>query len=74
MTNHFEAHYYHGQLPQIWIEHDCYIVESHDFKYVIACDNPRFNKYKSKKKDPLNMLFRICRRMSAHQIQATYCY
>ena len=74
MSNHFEAHYYHGRLPQIWIEHDCYHVKSHDFEYFIACENPFFDKYKRKKMDPIYKLFRLSRGMSPAQIEATYCY
>jgi len=56
------------RLPQIWIEGDLYIIESSTFKYAIGTTN----KQKRKSSDPLKVLLRLCKRMDAAAIEATY--
>lgn len=59
---------YTKALPQIWIEDDHYVIQSADFSYRINCLSPTPFKCR----DPLHLLFKLCRRMKADAIQSTY--
>ena len=59
---------YKKKLPQIWIEDDKYIIQSPEFRYVIETTN----NIKRKSADPLTVLFKLCRKMSAQSIASTY--
>lgn len=59
---------YRGHLPQIWIENDQFVIESQSFRYVIETAND----FKRKSADPITVLFKLCRRMNADAVAATY--
>ena len=59
---------YKKQLPQIWIEDDNFIIESETFRYAIRTETSS----KKKRKQPLNILFALCKRMDANSIESTY--
>ena len=55
-------------LPQIWIENNQFIIESESFRYSIQTETTS----KFKNKDPLTVLFKLCRRMKQDAIASTY--
>ena len=59
---------YKKQLPQIWIEDDNFIIESETFRYVIHTETSS----KKKRKQPLNILFALCKKMDSNSINSTY--
>ena len=57
-------------LPQIYLEDGHYVIEHPNFRYCINAES-EFT-YSTKRKDPINILMRIVRKMSAVDVRNTY--